>query len=72
MSYHIKNGIHIFSVLSLIKLCISTPFSAKPIDLLAQYVSGDDDDLEIQMHEPYTILVVSGESGSSLCQVHRK
>lgn len=30
---------------------------AKPIDLLAQYVSGDDDDLEIQMHEPYTILV---------------
>jgi len=34
-------------------------FLAKPIDLLAQYVSADDDDLEIQMHEPYTILVVS-------------
>ena len=32
---------------------------AKPIDLLAQYVSSDDNDLEIQMHEPYTILVVS-------------
>ncbi|XP_078377222.1 splicing factor Cactin-like isoform X2 [Oculina patagonica] len=30
---------------------------AKPIDLLAQYVSTDDNDLEIQMHEPYTILV---------------
>ena len=34
-------------------------FSAKPIDLLAQYVSTEDNDLEIQMHEPYTILVVS-------------
>ena len=31
---------------------------AKPIDLLAQYVGSDDNDLEIQMHEPYTILVV--------------
>lgn len=30
---------------------------AKPIDLLAQYVSAEDDDLEIQMHEPYTILL---------------
>lgn len=30
---------------------------AKPIDLLAQYVSTEDNDLEIQMHEPYTILV---------------
>lgn len=30
---------------------------AKPIDLLAQYVSTDNNDLEIQMHEPYTILV---------------
>ncbi|CAH3023461.1 unnamed protein product [Porites evermanni] len=30
---------------------------AKPIDLLAQYVSSDDNDLEIQMHEPYRILV---------------
>ena len=70
MSYHLKNGMHIFSVLSLI--CISTLFSAKPIDLLAQYVSADDDDLEIQMHEPYTILVVSGEAGTCLCQVHKK
>ena len=34
-------------------------FLAKPIDLLAQYVSSDDNDLEIQMHEPYRILVVS-------------
>ena len=34
-------------------------FSAKPIDLLAQYVGTEDNDLEIQMHEPYTILVVS-------------
>ncbi|XP_029202325.2 splicing factor Cactin-like [Acropora muricata] len=30
---------------------------AKPIDLLAQYVSVEDDDLEVQMHEPYKILV---------------
>ena len=36
-------------------------FLAKPIDLLAQYVSSDDNDLEIQMHEPYRILVVSEE-----------
>ena len=34
------------------------PIPAKPIDLLAQYVGSDDNDLEIQMHEPYTILVV--------------
>lgn len=38
-------------------------FSAKPIDLLAQYVSVEDDDLEVQMHEPYKILVVSGVPG---------
>ncbi|KAK3727991.1 hypothetical protein QZH41_015937 [Actinostola sp. cb2023] len=30
---------------------------AKPIDLLAQYISTEDEDLDIQMHEPYTILV---------------
>ncbi|XP_015763359.1 PREDICTED: cactin-like [Acropora digitifera] len=30
---------------------------SKPIDLLAQYVSVEDDDLEVQMHEPYKILV---------------
>ena len=38
-------------------------FLAKPIDLLAQYVSVEDDDLEVQMHEPYKILVVSGVAG---------
>lgn len=41
-------------------------FSAKPIDLLAQYVSTEDNDLEIQMHEPYTILVVSSVDGFDL------
>ena len=31
---------------------------AKPIDLLAQYINPDDDNLEFQMHEPYSVLVV--------------
>lgn len=31
---------------------------AKPIDLLAQYINPEEDDLELQMHEPYAILVV--------------
>ncbi|CAB4039546.1 CG1676, partial, partial [Paramuricea clavata] len=31
---------------------------AKPIDLLAQYVNPDEDSLEFQMHEPYSVLVV--------------
>ena len=35
------------------------PFSAKPIDLLAKYISAEDDDLAIEMHEPYTYLYVS-------------
>jgi hypothetical protein len=29
---------------------------AKPIDLLARYISAEDDDLAIEMHEPYTYL----------------
>ncbi|KAI0227276.1 Cactin [Lamellibrachia satsuma] len=29
---------------------------AKPIDLLAQYISAEDDELAIEMHEPYTCL----------------
>ena len=43
---------------------------AKPIDLLAQYINPDEDNLEYQMHEPYSVLVVgkifdiSGASGS--------
>ena len=32
--------------------------AAKPIDLLAQYISTEVEDLDIQMHEPYRILVV--------------
>ena len=32
--------------------------AAKPIDLLAQYISIEVEDLDIQMHEPYRILVV--------------
>jgi len=31
---------------------------AKPIDLLARYISAEDDDLAIEMHEPYTYLNV--------------
>ena len=31
---------------------------AKPIDLLAQYVNPEEDNLEFQMHEPYSVLVV--------------
>ena len=46
---------------------VSYLVSAKPIDLLAQYVSSDDNDLEIQMHEPYTILVVSRGILSQVC-----
>ena len=35
-------------------------FIAKPIDLLARYVAiEDDDDVTIEMHEPYTYLNVS-------------
>ena len=30
---------------------------AKPIDLLAAYINPDEEELEIQMHEPYTALV---------------
>ena len=34
--------------------------AAKPIDLLAQYVSADlDDDLSVEMQEPYNVLRVS-------------
>jgi hypothetical protein len=34
-------------------------FSAKPIDLLAKYISAEDDALAVEMHEPYTYLYVS-------------
>ncbi|XP_046864874.1 cactin-like isoform X2 [Xenia sp. Carnegie-2017] len=30
---------------------------AKPIDLLAQYINPNEDNLEYQMHEPYSVLV---------------
>lgn len=33
--------------------------TAKPIDLLAKYISAEDDELAIEMHEPYTYLHVS-------------
>uniref|UniRef100_A0A8C4R183 Splicing factor Cactin n=1 Tax=Eptatretus burgeri TaxID=7764 RepID=A0A8C4R183_EPTBU len=29
---------------------------AKPIDLLAKYISAEDDDLALEMHEPYSVL----------------
>ena len=32
---------------------------AKPIDLLAVYINPEEENLEIQMHEPYAALVVS-------------
>lgn len=31
---------------------------AKPIDLLAKYISTEDDELAVEMHEPYTYLYV--------------
>lgn len=31
---------------------------AKPIDLLAKYISAEDDNLAVEMHEPYTYLNV--------------
>jgi hypothetical protein len=31
---------------------------AKPIDLLAKYISAEDDELAVEMHEPYTYLYV--------------
>ncbi|XP_067927934.1 splicing factor Cactin-like [Watersipora subatra] len=30
---------------------------AKPIDLLAKYINAEDDDMSVEMHEPYTYLV---------------
>ena len=33
--------------------------AAKPIDLLAKYISAEDEDIDIEMHEPYTYLNVS-------------
>ena len=35
------------------------PVAAKPIDLLAKYISAEDDALAVEMHEPYTYLYVS-------------
>ena len=32
---------------------------AKPIDLMAEYVNPKDDDFELQVNEPYCVLVVS-------------
>ena len=34
-------------------------YLAKPIDLLAKYISVEDEDLSDEMHEPYTYLNVS-------------
>ena len=33
--------------------------TAKPIDLLAEYVNPEEDDFELQVNEPYSILVAS-------------
>lgn len=33
--------------------------SAKPIDLLARYVSSEEEDFTVEMHEPYVYLNVS-------------
>lgn len=38
---------------------ISLPLTAKPIDLLAKYINADEDDFDVEMHEPYTYLNVS-------------
>ena len=37
--------------------CFSS-LAAKPIDLLAEYVNPEEDDFELQMNEPYSVLVV--------------
>jgi len=34
---------------------------AKPIDLLAKYINAEDDDMSVEMHEPYTYLEASHE-----------
>lgn len=43
------------------KIDLSLFVSAKPIDLLASYINADEEseDLDIEMHEPYTYLNVS-------------
>ena len=33
-------------------------YIAKPIDLLAEYVNPEEDDFELQVNEPYSILMV--------------
>ena len=32
---------------------------AKPIDLLAKYINSTDEDMDIEMQEPYHLLIVS-------------
>jgi len=44
-------------------------FAAKPIDLLARYISAEDDDLAIEMHEPYTYLNVRVSAETLHCSV---
>jgi len=51
---------HLSVVVSEAAICLTVNccVAAKPIDLLARYISAEDDDLAIEMHEPYTYLNV--------------
>lgn len=42
---------------------------AKPIDLLAKYISAEDNDLAIEMQEPYTYLYVSPLYNYLICNI---
>ena len=38
---------------------LTYPLIVKPIDLLAKYINTSDDDMDIEMQEPYHLLRVS-------------
>ena len=52
--------IQLFGIFRLLWLMSAVSLSAKPIDLLAKYVTAEEDemDMDIEMNEPYTILNV--------------
>ena len=52
--------IQLFGIFWLLWLMSAVSLSAKPIDLLAKYVTAEEDemDMDIEMNEPYTILNV--------------
>ena len=38
--------------------CHLIPLPAKPIDLLAKYINAEDEDFDVEVHEPYAYLNV--------------